>query len=409
MSNNKRTLKELIADVTNELIRLNYSDVSIRISYIIPWNRFLKYADELGEEYFTEKLGERYLSENYGYPQDYDGKPTKPLKVNIRCIRILGDFQSHGVILRSLKQKNYTYPDNYIEFKNNIIKYAVDYGYSESSIRKIKHTLSVFLWYLHGNRVNRFSDVTPSLISGFIASQSGYSNATVSRNICTLRVITNYLYQAKYTKENLTEHIPKIKRIRNHDITTIWKKDEIDKLLNSVDRGNPSGKRNYAILLIAARLGLRESDIINLKLDDIDWKDCAIRIVQKKTGKLVELPLLEEIGLALIDYYKHGRPKTECTNIFVKHLAPYNEFRCLSHIIKVQLIAAGINIPVKAHGLHSLRHTLASRLLEENVPTLTISNVLGHASLYSTKDYLHIDMKNLVKCALNPDEVASYE
>ena len=98
----------------------------------------------------------------------------------------------------------------------------------------------------------------------------------------------------------------------------------MQKLLTSVDRSNPLGRRDYAILIMAAKLGLRVSDIINLTFDEIDWTKKTLSITQQKTGKLVELPLTEDVGWAIIDYLQHGRPESECIHVFIKHCAPYD-------------------------------------------------------------------------------------
>jgi integrase len=164
------------------------------------------------------------------------------------------------------------------------------------------------------------------------------------------------------------------------------------------------GKRDYTMILFAVRYGIRSCDISNLKLSDIDWDNWQIEFRQLKTGGLLRLPLLEDIAQSLMDYYKYGRPKTACQNIFIRHCAPYNDIPCISYLGKY-FSRAGIDVSGRKHGLHSLRHTLASRLLEENVDLLTIADILGHLDIHTTNDYLHIDIENLKKCALDPEEV----
>ena len=121
--------------------------------------------------------------------------------------------------------------------------------------------------------------------------------------------------------------LPKIKYIRNAFIPSSWKKADVLKLLKAVDRGNPSGKRDYAILLLVVRLGLRSSDIRNLMLSSLDWNRKKITIIQTKTKQTLELPILDDIGWALIDYLKNGRPRTKAATVFVNHKAPYGRFK----------------------------------------------------------------------------------
>lgn len=408
MESKIRTIRELIEDVTAELIRLNYSELSRHISYEIPWKRFIKYADECGEIYFTEALGEKYLSEKYQYPQKYSGRLPDRLKREVRCIRILGDFQAHNVVLRARKRVFSVLPQAFQLLIPLIDEFVELHEYSKSSIVRTNQTLNTFLWYIDGNNVKSLNEITAQHLSGYIASKAGYSNATVSRDANTLRTILNFFHSKGLSDNDLSKFVPKIKRLRHQTIPSNWSKDEVDKILTTVDRGNPTGKRNYAILLLVSKLGLREGDVINLKLDDIHWDKLYIEFRQQKTGVLLRLPLLNDVGEAIIEYYRYGRPTTECQHIFVKHLAPFNEFICMGHMMRKYTALAKLDTVNHAKGLHSLRHTLASRLLEENVSVIAISEILGHSDIHTTNDYLHIDIANLKKCAIDPNEVLAY-
>jgi integrase len=169
-----------------------------------------------------------------------------------------------------------------------------------------------------------------------------------------------------------------------------------------VDRSNPIGKRDYAIILLIARLGLRSGDVVNLKFENINWEENRISITQQKTGRPLTLPLLEDVGLAIIDYLKFGRPKCEYQNIFVIHKPP--ETPCtvggMYTLVSNRISRAGLHKNKKKRGPHALRHSLASRLLEENIPLPIISEILGHASSNTTATYLSIDINKLRQCAL---------
>ena len=118
--------------------------------------------------------------------------------------------------------------------------------------------------------------------------------------------------------------IPRIHVPKSIELSTVFTREKVQKLLTSVDRSNPLGRRDYALLIMAAKLGLRVSDIINLTFDEIDWAKKTLSITQQKTGKLVELPLTEDVGWAIIDYLQNGRPESECIHVFIKHCAPYD-------------------------------------------------------------------------------------
>ena len=163
------------------------------------------------------------------------------------------------------------------------------------------------------------------------------------------------------------------------------------------------------MILLVARLGLRTMDIKHLKLDNLKWQDNRIELIQSKTSKPLTLPLLPDIGWAIIDYLKNGRPKVESPYVFLRHLAPLEPFSDEDHlhqiVVKYMRLAKIPICPQKKRGMHSLRHTLVSRLLEENTPLSVISDILGHVSSDSTAVYLKVNIDMLRECALNPEEV----
>lgn len=134
--------------------------------------------------------------------------------------------------------------------------------------------------------------------------------------------------------------------------------------------------------------------------------------MQHKTKQRVSYPLLDDIGWAIIDYLKHGRPATASPHLFVRHSAPFETFGThanLHHIITRYTRLAGIRLRTGAsRGMHSLRHTLAGVLLEQGTPLPVIAEILGHMSPLSTGVYLKIDLEGLLQCALDPDEVSRH-
>jgi integrase len=180
----------------------------------------------------------------------------------------------------------------------------------------------------------------------------------------------------------------------------------VEKLLASIDRGSPPGKRDYAIILIASRLGLRSGDICDLSFENLKWETNTLEIIQKKTEEPLVLPLLEDVGLAIIDYLKYARPECSSTNaIFLRLIPPMGKLTkdALHSIVTNRMHAAGIKIQDgKKHGPHALRHSLASALLEANTPLPVISEVLGHTTTQSTSVYLKIDINQLRTCTLEP-------
>ncbi len=180
-------------------------------------------------------------------------------------------------------------------------------------------------------------------------------------------------------------------------------------MIGSVDRSSASGKRNYAIILIAARLGLRASDISRLKFDNLIWSSSTIEITQVKTGKELVLPLLPDVGNAIIDYLKYARPESDEPYVFLTERPPYGSFstsNVVTHIVQRAFRKAGIDIKDRKFGPHSLRHSLGFRMLEQKTILPIISDVFGHQSTESTRYYLRIDLESMKQCMLDVPPVA---
>jgi integrase len=193
---------------------------------------------------------------------------------------------------------------------------------------------------------------------------------------------------------------------------TVWSQADIEKIKVSADRISPEGKRSYAMILLAAELGLRIGDIRQLKFSDIDWERKMITIVQHKTQQELCLPLPESVGWALIDYIKNGRPVSNSHYVFVKHRPPYDEFpptATLNYLLTKVLVKADIPADKKKQfGWHTFRRSLATNLLQNNIPMNTITEILGHNDPETAGQYyVQISTASLKPCILEV-EVKDY-
>jgi integrase len=187
-------------------------------------------------------------------------------------------------------------------------------------------------------------------------------------------------------------------------------RDEINMTLDIIDRHTVKGKRDYAIIMLGVVAGLRAIDIARLRLNDIDWLNGEIKIVQSKTAVSLALPLTKDVGDALCDYILNGRQHTESEFVFLRMKAPIREFGCgvpIEDIYDSYRIKAGI--PRNAgdgKGFHSLRRTLGRDLITSGVSITTAAQVLGHAKIGTMKKYLPLDSVHLKECALPFDGIA---
>jgi len=190
---------------------------------------------------------------------------------------------------------------------------------------------------------------------------------------------------------------------KSERIPSYYTTDEIHAILCQVDRNTDFGRRDYLILLFAVQLGMRAGDIRHLKFKNIKWNLNTVEFIQRKTKKSIRLPLTEELKYALADYMKNSRPKVDDPHIFIRHRAPFQPFvesNVFHHVINKYMLLAGIQIKNKKHGLHSMRHSIASNLLKNHTPYPVISGILGHETTSTTKFYLRIDIEQLRIVAL---------
>ena len=174
----------------------------------------------------------------------------------------------------------------------------------------------------------------------------------------------------------------------------------VHRLLASIDRRTATGRRDYAILLLLARLGLRSSEVAFLELDDIDWNTGTLS-ARGKSGLRNDLPLPPEVGEAIAAYLGDGRPPSTSRRIFLRAKAPIGGFRGASgvgSIVRHALKRAGINAPT--YGAHQFRHGLATEMLRHGASLGEIGDVLGHRHPQTTKIYTKVDLEALRTLAL---------
>jgi integrase/recombinase XerD len=397
---------DLVIAVKEELYRVKYKKTRVNL-YESIWEALGQYMAKRKLTYFDMKIGLNFLEDEYGITVFKHLNGASSLRA--RAVNMLGEYQLHGIVLsrKRIIGKEYYHPvkkafDEFIQSRRC-------YGISEKTLISNELYLSRFSEYLSKQKLGNISELNPGHILGFVNTLAGTTTATVHCTTCSLRVLFRYLYDEKILDKDLSYVVPQIRIDKTSRIPSAYSKEEVQKLLDSVDRGNPKGKRDYAILLLASRLGMRAGDICGLSFKNLKWKHNEIELIQAKTQEKIQLPLLPEVGSAIIDYLKYGRPMTESSTIFVRHTCPITPLTppTLHSIVWQYLRLAGIKVPDgKKHGPHALRHSLASALLEANTPLPIISEVLGHTTTETTSIYLKIDVNHLRHCALDVPEFA---
>lgn len=405
----KTYLPDLIAGLEQELLRLGYTKGSMTF-YRRRWNQLMAYAEDRGECYYTEQLGMDFLKEFFGVTQeDFSRTLPQAETQEIRVIRMVGDFQLHHAVLRRyLKHKEILTTPFFVDIRSRFQSSCEKKGYSQVTTEHYVKQSSYLMDYLAAQRMDDFTAVTLDTVNAYIWTLAGFSYKTVEQHICSLRAFFRFLYQEGIMPDDLAAKMPMVKARKQTAIPSVWTHEELKQLVGAIDRGSPKGRRDYAIILIACRLGLRCTDIKNLCFENFNWTEKKICFTQSKTGQPMELPLVPDVGWAVIDYLRYGRPKVDSSRIFVRHMAPFLPFAegdHLDQLIKAYMVKAHIPMRGKHRGMHSLRHTMASVLLEKDTPLPVISDIIGHLDTNSTAVYLKVDMERLAECPLDFEEV----
>ena len=222
----------------------------------------------------------------------------------------LTEWQLHGCLALK-KQGKLAARELPQPFKAGYESYAAfcrDAGYSERGTYTRLNRIKRMLLFFDQHGVSDLKAISAADISAFFKSQIELDSRTVATMLVSCRVFFRHLYRMGFTRDDLAEKLPAVKANRQFRLPRVWRQEDVLAVLNSIDRGNPSGKRDYAILMLITRYGLRSADVKTLKLSNLRWNENVIEIVQNKTGNPLRLPLLRDVGWALIDYLQNGRP-----------------------------------------------------------------------------------------------------
>ena len=407
-------LNELYAAFEKELKRVCYSGSRIR-----DFKRYMReltvFAAEQGIDKFSQKLSRDFLA--HKYPVDYGvkfiGTYPKPVRFAHRTMDLLADFNLHGIISgRTSARFNHPVSEEVEKLIHEFSEYTRQKGLSEASVSRFNNELKKFMQYLDNHRIE-LKNLSETVVLSYLGIHIGRHRDTIRKETRAIRNFLEFFYEKKYTEEDLSKNVPPLKNLYRHRIPSVWEADDVKKILTAIDRANPTGKRNYAIIMLVAKTGIRTEDVKNLRFSNLNWDEKKIEYIQSKTKNPISLPMMPEVGWAIIDYLKNGRPKCEADFVFLTHNAPITRFSqetSMSNIIAKYAEMAGVELNEKRHhGLHSLRHSLASRLLEVKTPLPVISQILGHVTPHEVKVYLNTDIEKLRLCALNPEEVLHYD
>ena len=397
-----RTIEGLISYAKEVLTRDGLTeDYIIQLSH--TWNAFERYIYETGME-LTSKSGVIFLHEHYGVAPDASYFSLSGInRRRKRAISVLINCMEHDA---ASKPKTYLlsrYDRRYESVLSDFIAYRSSQGISLKTVNLDIHCLNKLSDYLVSIKLDSLAELDSHHLVGFMKWLSQASQLpTMRKAVSTLRLLCNYLYDTGMHRENLFEYVPRVK-VKPDRIPSVYKTEQIQKMLDTFNRSSKVGLRDYAMVLLAARLGMRASDISALLFESLNWHNNTIEFNTIKTSKHTILPLTEEVGGAIIEYLRYGRPETKDKHVFIRLQKPYKELQpsVLHKVVTTAMRNAGIVIePGKRHGPHALRASLASEMLANNTPLPVISETLSHANTDTTRIYLKIDITHLRELSL---------
>lgn len=401
MEQNRQTIDELTEEFHCYLRSIRRSEHTIRL-YLTAWDKLKAYMKKRKLKIYTSKIGAAFLKSELG-TYKYENLVTSKQNF-VSKIEALADYQDTGRVLLGTRRKP---PKQLYGIVGRTMKEFIDfkaklYSLSKATITNHFIYLHLFSCFLKERRIRSVSRITHLVSLQFIGSLNPAKPAARHVAIFILRGYLQYLHEKGLVETDYSKRIPADNYKRQSKLPSTFSREEIEQFINSIDRGNPKGKRDYAMFLLALKLGFRSSDIANLKFENISWQSNEFSFEQKKTGKSITLPILPEVGNAIIDYLKFGRPESKENHLFLQVVSPHDKItpHDIGNSVQFYLKRTNISLSNRKHGPHTLRHSFAAGLLKETTPLPVISEALGHSSTMSTMFYLRIDTTSLQQCTL---------
>ncbi|WP_423185000.1 site-specific integrase [Arthrobacter sp. NyZ413] len=311
-------MSELVSGLDAELVRLGYK-ASTMVWYRGCWRRLEGFFASRGVQEFSLDVAMEWVEQSCGgfFAKEQAGT-LKPTDVYLfRVAQMLDDFAVQGAVLRRYSRTVNKLSESGADVLARFQAQLRAGGCAESTVRAYGTVAGEFLAFT-GTR-GGLASLDAGIIGAFVATLTGYQAKTVEHKLCAVRSFLRFAGGEGLVEGTVLAAVPAAKSSRQARIPSVWEPADVTRILRAIDRGNPCGKRDYAIILLITRLGLRGIDVKRLRFADFDWPGNRLSVVQAKTGRRVQLPLLKDVGWAVIDYIRHGRPQSDCPQVFIRH------------------------------------------------------------------------------------------
>ena len=376
-------------------------------AYEQGYARYSRYRQVLLAACFSRWLGQQAVSMR----QVSSGHAVRYLRCRVRHVQIQrGDAAALRLFIDFLRRQGVVPREKIPPRRLNPLEQAANAfeRYLRDERMLAGATVVNYVPFVRGFLANRFGGGPVKLsrlragdIVRFVQRQAPRLHLKCAKLLTT--ALRSFLHYARYRGDIARDLAAAVPSVANWSMTSIPRAIPADaacQLLTSINRHTPTGRRDYAILLLLARLGLRAGEVAFLDLDDIDW-DAGQVSVRGKGGQRAALPLPADVGEAVAAYLRHGRPRSTGRRVFLRAKAPLRGFlgpSAIGSLVRHALARAGVKAPTQ--GAHQFRHALATQMLRHGASLAEIGEVLRHRSAETTKIYTKVDLGTLRILAL---------
>lgn len=392
---NTECIRDLDVKVHGIFIKLGYSK-STRERMLAFTRKMVLLHCQQGDEELDINIIDEFIKEQEKL--HLNGKISKGrLNDYRRFANYLVQIYGTGDIVHKRICKKLELPDCFITVIDNLANNKEEWSIKHRQFHR-EYAVRFFRWlYLNGS--TDLSGINENSVKEYLIKSAGkMTGASLDVTRRMLKQMLMFLYKTNTLPHELNKlfiiKIPIEKRLQ-----PFIPQDNIAAVLGVIDTNTAIGKRDYAMIILAAITGLRGVDILNLTLDGIDWSTGELKITQTKTGVSLALPLTTDVGIAIRDYIENARPQSSSNTIFLSTRVPFGEMSRRS--IGIRFSSYCIKADLRSCGFHSLRRSIATNMVTTGTSVITVSQTLGHSSINSTKQYISLDSLNLKKCALN--------
>lgn len=373
---------------------LGYAQNTINMNMGIVRN-LISLHKEQGEKQFSKDIADSYVV--CQEKRHLNGIISRKMFLRYRIVaEYLTQINDTGTIVNKQHSHLPALPDHFANILSGI---SADKEWSPKFHKTQCSNISTFFRWLCSQGYNDLSLADEGVVRKYLIDCSARM-AGGSLN-ATRRALKNlFLFTSK--DGLLSDEMNKLflfKARVDERLVPFMPQDEIAAVLNVIDKNTMCGKRDYAMILLAAVTGLRGIDIAEMSLDSLDWRNGEIRIIQEKTDAALALPLTTDVGEAVREYVLNARPANQSARVFLSVKAPYGEIGTAALIYSLKKYCVKAGVPHR--GPHSLRRGIATSMVVSGVSVITVAQALGHKTIESTKQYISLDSQNLKKCALD--------